>query len=506
MKIQNRKAEVLIVVLAIIFMTVAQYTKIFMGNDATTQNVKYVSVELAADAMLAGKYEEESLPYGLVGILRYNGSSGNLLTNESYTNGYHNEKNSIAVDWNEFTATQYVAGNFLEFESGRTAEIIATEVVSNYLYVDYRFLDMDDNSYQGNQGNLQYLCVRDANSGKLLPVGSVGAYESQLGLQGKIFAFLTGDMPIKRATMLFQWGLAILFSLTIVGIVYLLFKKYNIIFAAVFYFVTMLSPWVLGFSTNLYWMEVTWFAPMLVGIYAAYNVDTRKARLISYVFAFLTVAFKCACGYEYITVVMLGTIVFLISDLTIAVVRREKKKSFLLLRTTFFVGLAALLGFVVVIMIHGYVRGDGNMVAGLKIIYGSDVLRRTLGGDSNMFGDVYAESLEAPIWYVVARYFLFQTPILFGIPGIVFLPLVAISFVVLLYGVIRKKTSGEMLALYIWLGIMCISWFVLGKAHSYVHTFLNYVLWYMGYMQIAFYVIVDWIVELLHKKVILRNK
>jgi hypothetical protein len=172
----------------------------------------------------------------------------------------------------------------------------------------------------------------------------------------------------------------------------------------------------------------------------------------------------------------------------------------LLLRTTFLIGIAALLGFVVVILIHGYVRGEGNLVSGLKTIYGSDVLRRTLGGNSSMFGDVYAESIEAPIWYVVARYFLFQTPILLGIPGIVFLPLVGLSLLVLLWGVVRKKTSGEMLSLYLWLGIMCISWFVLGKAHSYVHTFLNFVLWYMGYMQIAWYVIVNWVIDLIRRR------
>lgn len=501
MKIQNQKVKLLIIGLAIIIMTIMQYTKILMGNNPTIQNLKYVSAELVEDAMLAGKFESEGLPYGLVGIIRYNGSSNDLLTNEAYTYGYHNEKNSIAIDWNEFTANQYVAGNLLEFESGRTAEIVDTEIDGDYLYVDYRFLDMEEDSYQGSQGNLQYLCVRDANSGKILPLGSVGVYESQLGLQGRIFAFLTGDMPVRRAIMLFQWGLALLFSMVIVGIAYFIYKKYNLTFSIVFYLVTMLSPWVIGFSTNLYWMEVTWFAPMLVGIYAAYHIQSKKSRILSYVFAFLTIAFKCACGYEYIPVVMLGTIVFLLSDLSIAIVRKEKKRSLFLLRTTFFMGMAALLGFVVIIMIHGFIRGDGNMIAGLKMIYGSDVLRRTLGGDSNMFGDVYAESLESPIWYVVARYFLFQTPILFGIPGIVFLPLVAISFLMLLYDVVRKKTSGEILALYIWLGIMCVSWFILGKAHSYVHTFLNYVLWYAGYMQIACYVPINWVIGLIRTRI-----
>ena len=40
-----------------------------------------------------------------------------------------------------------------------------------------------------------------------------------------------------------------------------------------------------------------------------------------------------------------------------------------------------------------------------------------------------------------------------------------------------------------------VSWFVLAKSHSYVHTHINFVLWYMGYVQVCLYVIVDWIID-----------
>ena len=35
-----------------------------------------------------------------------------------------------------------------------------------------------------------------------------------------------------------------------------------------------------------------------------------------------------------------------------------------------------------------------------------------------------------------------------------------------------------------------LSWFILGKAHSYVHTHMNYVLWYFGFIQICLYIII----------------
>ena len=36
--------------------------------------------------------------------------------------------------------------------------------------------------------------------------------------------------------------------------------------------------------------------------------------------------------------------------------------------------------------------------------------------------------------------------------------------------------------------IVPTSWFVLAKGHSYIHTQLNYVLWYFGFVQALFYV------------------
>ena len=493
---------IIIMLVAVLLMGITNYTKTFLGNDETTNNVRYISVDLVVDAMLVSYYDEEATDYGLMEVYRYNGSSIETLNNDEYTNGYHNSMNRIAVADNEFTSVQYQVGNILEFYSGNSARITGVEADGTYLYVDYSFVgaqtdeseDMaDEEAYAGSQGSLLYLYVRDGNTGEVLAPGSVLPYVSQLGLQGKIFSMFPKTMTIKAAAEMYQWILAFAFAVVITLICLGLYRKYDADFAVVFYLVTLLSPWVIGFSTNTYWMEVTWFLPLLVGIFCSNHIESQKARIASYLLAFVTVAFKCACGYEYITVVMLGTIVFLLADLTMAIMKKQKENIKLLLRTIFLVGVFALLGFVVVILIHANLRGDGDILAGIQAIYREDVLRRTLGGSSNMFQDVYAESLEAPIIYVLARYFLFKTPLLLGIPGIVFIFLVAISFAMILYGVVRKKMPKEIMVIYIWLGVMCVSWFVLGKAHSYVHTFLNYVMWYMGFVQIIFYVPIHWI-------------
>lgn len=502
---QKKLARAAGIVVAILLMAITQYTKVFLGTNETANNLRYVSADLVADAMYAKQAGKSANGYGLLNVYRYNGSSDGTLTNEEYTDGYSNTENELAVARNESTISMYLSGNKIQFEDGTRAEITEINSDEDYLYVKYQFED-GDNTYRGNQGSLQYIQIVDAETGEMLQPGSVLPYVSQLGLQGKAFSGLMFGDSVKQAVFGWQRVLALLFALVVVCLTAELAMHYNKLFGLVFYVVMLLSPWVIGFSTNVYWMEVTWFAPMLVGIWCANHVEQRRARIVACVLAFATVAFKCACGYEYITAVMLGTIIFLLTDLTMAIIRKQRKQAGLLLRTTFCVGLSALLGFVVVILIHGYIRGDGSIIAGVKEIYESDVLRRTLGGQSGNFSDVYAESLEAPIWYVVARYCIFQTPLLLGIPGILFVPLAIVSFGVLVYGVVHKQQKGEMLALYVWLGLMCISWFVFGKAHSYIHTFLNYVMWYMGFVQIICYVPIQKVVDLVRSRMEKRKQ
>lgn len=506
---KSKNIRIIVIILtAVLFMGITNYTKIFLGKDETTNSVQYISVELVTDAMLVSYWEENVTDYGLLTINRYNGSSIETLNNSEYTKGYHNSMNRIAVGDNEFTREQYLVGNILEFYSGNSAKITGVERDGNYLYVDYSFAAIQTDSqegekedaYAGQQGSLLYLLVRDGSTGEVLQPGSVQPYASQIGLQGKIFSIFSKKLPLKTAMNLFQWILSFSFALVIVFICKGIYCKYNLDFAVVFYLVTLLSPWVIGFSTNLYWMEVTWFLPLLVGLFCSNRITSRKARIASYLLAFVTVAFKSACGYEYITVVMLGTIVFLLADFTMAVIRKQKEQAKLIFRTTFFIGLFALLGFIVVILFHANLRGDGDILNGVRSIYREDVLRRTLGGDANMFQDVYAESLEASVIYVLARYCWFQTPLLLGISGKAFIFLVVLSFIMVLYGIVRKKETGESLAIYVGFGIMCVSWFVLGKAHSYVHTFLNYVLWYMGFVQVIFYVPMHWLADKIRKR------
>ena len=54
---------------------------------------------------------------------------------------------------------------------------------------------------------------------------------------------------------------------------------------------------------------------------------------------------KSLCGYEYISVIMMGSILFLIVDFIVAVTQKNKKQSKLIFRTIVILGFIALAGF-----------------------------------------------------------------------------------------------------------------------------------------------------------------
>lgn len=128
---------------------------------------------------------------------------------------------------------------------------------------------------------------------------------------------------------------------------------------------------------------------MVAGLLCSIHIQSRKWRTVAYGAVFISIAGKCLCGYEYITVIMMSSILFLLSDLLMQLMKKEKKQVLLLPRTIFFMGCVALLGFAFAICIHAGIRGNGNLVEGIKDIILQDVLRRTLGGNINEFSSIY---------------------------------------------------------------------------------------------------------------------
>jgi hypothetical protein len=320
----------------------------------------------------------------------------------------------------------------------------------------------------------------------------VSGYASQIGLQGWIFYTLS-KCKIPHLLGLMRIGCCLLLSLIIAFICYELYIKYGVLLATSFYLVSICSAWIRNFSTNLYWVEFTWFIPMLLGLICLNNLNKR---FWLYPLFFLAILVKCACGYEYITVIMLSSIMFLVVEWFCSI--KNKRQSKLVFSTIICIGIFSLLGFVVTFLIHSSLRGNGSIFYGFKLIYQNDVLRRTFGNAGD-FPEVYTTSLNASIFDVFLLYF--KTP-----TGIIALFLCLAFLIALINNKKRVFLLRKDICLFLLAFITCISWFIFGKAHSYLHTHMNYVMWYMGFIQIGTYFVLKYVLKIFNEKVFTLEK
>lgn len=305
-------------------------------------------------------------------------------------------------------------------------------------------------------------------------------YKSQIGMQGRIFSFLYNKLhiPINILNMITAFILAIV----LVNICRLLREKYGRLLALTFYITFLLSPWIVSFARNLYWVSFTWFLPLM---FCLLLNKTKNIKL--YVpMIFLSVFFKCLCGYEYLSTILLTTISFMFVDFCIN--KNERKQ---ILKLIFIVGSVSILAFSIVMCIHGAIRENGNILYGIEKIIEEDVMRGTISTNTDQFEDPSIKtSIKATYWEVIKKYFNFNTDILIGIDGSLFVIMSIFAVVICLHKLrLTRENSIRDCSLYIISLISTLSWLILGKAHSYIHTHMNYVLWYFGYVQITLYII-----------------
>lgn len=385
--------------------------------------------------------------------------------------------------------------DYVLFENGDSFKILEVKSDGVNLYI---ILDVKKNYDIFEQENISVAYLCDSNleiissidcQPQLLP------YHSQYGLQGKVFRHLARYMNYSDALQNLHLLCCMLTAIVFILISFLISIKYNKLLGGVFLVTYLLSPWIINFARNLYWVEFTWFVPVLVGLFCSWKINNRRCRLISYIAIFVAVLVKCLCGYEFISTILMGGISFVLIDWLVSLKHKDFEKSRLLFRTLIVLGMSALFGFIIAIGIHASIRGQGDLLVGVRSIIEQDVLRRTSCNDLNAFDKVYRDSLNASIWETLCKYFDFSTEVITGVPGNLFVLLSLIPVCVFAYECIEKKVDVQLLSMYIVFFFASASWFCLAKAHSYIHTHMNFVLWYFGYVQICIYVIIDKIVN-----------
>jgi len=484
----NGKKQSITRTVSVFFAVTTVFNWVFMFNSIDDENTSFVGFQYDSEILVLDGFNalDNGVSLSPYGLGTYN-SFWTYVTDDNWYESYNRTSPTILIAKNEGTQNLAKVGNVVHFERGQQYRIIDV--------IDYgdRYgitLDSPEVFSARTHGALSGITFYSEDGTRLAP-GVYEGYISSLGLQGKVFRRIAGNWNSSVREQNLRMVTSFLTALVLSGIVLLINRRYNFLMALCFGITFLLSPWIVNYGNSLYWVEVTWFMPMLIGLICSIWIDNKWVRIASYVMAFISIMIKSLCGYEFITAVMLGLITFVLVDLLDAIIKKDKKKAFLVFRTTVILGIAALLGFFMAIVLHANLRGDGSIAEGISSIIERDVLRRVGGGGLNDFEELYWDSFNASTYETFSKYFHFKTDVIAGIDPNMFTPLVILPVVILVYDYFHKKLNTTNALLYVVTFLSSISWFVLAKNHSYIHTHMNFVMWYFGFVQICLYIIAD---------------
>lgn len=354
-------------------------------------------------------------------------------------------------------------------------------------------VDIDDAA--SNVAN-QYLAYTNG-----LPFEGYDTYNSQIGGQGMFFSILDKSIPLSAGKKLSVFhALTSLFSaIALTAIVLWFYLEFG---STVAFFVlasVIFSQWLVVFGRNLWWSIWAFYLPMAGVMYYLRLRGERMNKPLKFeVIVFFGIFIKCLfTGYEYITT----TLVMVTVPITYyGVLKQWNLRKFLtvFVSTAFSSCLAILFTFVILCFQISSVKG--SFKDGVNHIVYSFALR-TYANPHN-FPSEYTASLESGTARVVAAYlrgtFFDANNYLSGkkiLPKLYYYRLI-ILFIMMsgMLLLLRNKGVSEeekrkrvALVFATWFSILApLSWFIIFKAHSYIHTHMNFIVWQMPFVLFGF--------------------
>lgn len=312
-------------------------------------------------------------------------------------------------------------------------------------------------------------------------------YVSSLGLQGWFArgASYFGFSDLHRLQLLNAALFAFVFSTFIV----LAARITNVAFSVATAVVAIGSPWLVTAAHSAFWVAWSWYLPIVFIL--GYLMVRRSWLRIAYASAaVLAFAFRFGSGYEFLTS-------FALFAASMPILAKIFSKEFPDLRNWRSTLLAtvkcfafAVGGFFIAFTAHAILRGSGSALEGAVDIFKMDVLRRTYGESGEFSDPLIQASLQASplkvLWTYIFDWHTDFFSVGYGSPfTVTFGPespwvlLVASTGIAL---ILWTKGNSKWRAFAQLLGVgaaVSLSWYLLGKGHSFIHTHVDFVLWYL---------------------------
>ena len=335
-------------------------------------------------------------------------------------------------------------------------------------------------------------------------------YMSQPGGQGIIFSLLDGCIPLSPQIKLWAFYVltALLTAIALAAIIGWCYDEFGGWVAIFVIGSAVLSQWLTVFGKNLWWSLWAFYLPMLVVMYFLKRYrETLDRQLIRFgILIFIAVSVKCFInGYEYITTTL---VMMLVPFVYYAILNQWNGRQCVkwTLAAGLGSGVAIFLSLIMLCFQIGAVK-DGFMDGVGHVIWSFG--KRTYG-EAEDFPPVYAASLNAGTLSVVITY---MNGVFFDLNNYLsvtntfvsnfllkiryyYLIVLFIAMSVLLFWRSNKAVPAERqqyftaLILTTWFSILApLSWFVIFKAHSYIHTHMSFLLWQMPFTLFGFAVL-----------------
>lgn len=397
-----------------------------------------------------------------------------LPTGDGWTSGVQDGTSIFAVYNNDWNTSIYQEGYTIVLLNGEEREIV--EVIEGVPY-SHVVLEGDDIDVSIHGTPVDYQLFDD--EGEEIAIFTFTAYTSQWGLEGLVVSFLYNN--VTKTSDNIDLIISFFTALVLMAIYALLVKKWGHLVGFSYLITCFLSPWIVSFARQYGLIVFTCALPILAAL--CYNLFPKKNLMLIFVFACVMV--KAMCGYEYLSTVMITMEAFFVLDFFAA---KTKVKRIAIFKQMVYVGVVAMLAFVVVLLMHAQMRGSGDIMEGLNQIYQNDVLKRTSLGSADSSDATISASLSVSIPKIISLYHdgYWYTPVLTIFENVSFMMIALLPFINAAYEhFILKKVNRPILIYTVLSWTATVSWYVLAKGYSYIHAHFAFLLWYFGFVQVC---------------------
>ena len=331
-------------------------------------------------------------------------------------------------------------------------------------------------------------------------------YMSQTGGQGIIFSLLDGLIPLSPQIKLWSFYVltALLSAIALTAIVGWFYEEFGGWVAIFVLCSAVLSQWLTVFGKNLWWSLWAFYLPMIAVMYFLKRYrETLDLQLIRFGILIAIVVFiKCFInGFEYITTTLVMMMVLFVYYVIL-----DKWSGRQCLKWTlvagFGSGIAIFFSLIMLCFQIGAAK-DGFMDGVAHVVWSFG--KRTYANAED-YPPVYAASLEAGtigvvVTYVNGIYFDlnnylsnantfvsdFLLKIRYGYLIALFMVMSVVLFLRSKKMMAERRQHSIALIWTTWFSMLApLSWYVIFKAHSYIHTHMSFLLWQMPFTFFGF--------------------